>query len=260
MYTFLGAFLGAPGSGIPVARVSVAAFVVGMVTAFGFVINDYCDVHVDTLGRPHRPIPSGRVSRRAAAGVAWTLAAFALVVGVFLGPRLAAVTAGAVFLSAAYSYRLKGTFLLGNATVALLVAAVLIFGSMAAGTITSATLAAAAITYPYILGQEALFNVEDEEQDREAGLRTTGTELGLERGTRWVRGILMCFVALAIGPWALGHASLAYLLALGVLVLAPTAILLYCIRPPVSRPGIARAAKWSRVVWLTSFVPLSMLR
>lgn len=260
MYTLLGAFLGAPENGIPVARVSVAAVVVGMVTAFGFVINDYCDVPVDTIGRPHRPIPSGRVSLRAAAAFAWMLVVLALAISAFLGLRLAIVAAAAVALSAAYSYRLKSTLLLGNAAVALLVAAVLVYGASAAGEITSAVGVAAAITFPYILGQEALFNVEDEEQDREAGLRTTATKLGMERGTRLVRMILWSFVAIALGPWALGQASLSYLLTLTILVLVPTAVMMRFIRPPVSREGIVQAAKWSRLVWLTSFIPLAMLR
>lgn len=260
MYTFLGAFLGAPQNGIPVARVSLAAIVVGMVTAFGFVINDYCDVPVDTIGRPHRPIPSGRVSLRAAAAFASTLVVLALAVSAFLGLRLAVIAAAALALSGAYSYRLKSTLLLGNAAVALLVATVLVYGAMAAGEITSAVVAAAAITFTYILGQEALFNVEDEEQDREAGLRTTATVLGVERGTRLVRTILWSFVAIALGPWAFGYASLSYLAALTIVVLAPTAFMLRAIRPPVSREGIVQAAKLSRLVWLTSFIPLAMLR
>jgi geranylgeranylglycerol-phosphate geranylgeranyltransferase len=260
MYAFLGAFLGAPESGIPLPRVSIAAAVVGMVTAFGFVINDYCDVPVDTIGRPYRPIPSGRVSLRAAAAIAWILVALALAVSAFLGLRLAIVAAAAVALSAAYSYRLKSTLLLGNAAVALLVAAVLVYGAMAAGEITSAVVAATAITFPYILAQEALFNVEDEEQDREAGLRTTATVLGVERGVTLVRTILWSFVAIALAPWAFGHATLSYLMALTVLVLAPTALMLRSIRPPVSREAIVWAAKLSRLVWLTSFIPLATLR
>lgn len=260
MYALLGAFLGAPEGGLPPARVSIAAAVVGMVTAFGFVINDYCDVPVDSIGRPQRPIPSGRVSRRTAGAFAWVLVGLALMISGFLGLRLAGITAAALVLSGAYSYRLKSSLLLGNATVALLVAAVLLFGALAAGEITPAVVAAAAMVFPYILGQEALFNVEDEEQDREAGLRTTATILGLERGAWLVRIILWSFIVIALAPWVVGHGTLSYLVALTVLVLAPTVLILHFIRRPVSREGIVHAAKWSRLVWVTSFLPLAMLR
>ena len=39
----------------------------------GMVLNDVFDAEVDAVEQPHRPIPSGRVSRRAAALVGWGL-------------------------------------------------------------------------------------------------------------------------------------------------------------------------------------------
>lgn len=48
--------------------------------AGGVVLNDYCDRRVDATERPERPIPSGRVTARAAG----TLGAVLLVAGVFL--------------------------------------------------------------------------------------------------------------------------------------------------------------------------------
>jgi geranylgeranylglycerol-phosphate geranylgeranyltransferase len=259
LYALLGAHLGAAPGALASARAYTAAAVVGLVTAFGFVINDYCDVAVDALGKPHRPIPSGRISRAAAGGFAWTLAAAALLVSATLGPGAAAVAAAAVALSAAYSLRLKSTLLLGNATVALLVSAVLAFGAMVSGGITVGVGIAAAITFPYILGQEALFNMEDEDEDRAAGLRTTATQLGAERTRTLVCGLLLTFLATALAPWALGLASGGYLLALLVCVAAPTAGLLHLLRRPLSPCAVSRAVRLSRLLWVTSFVPLALL-
>jgi hypothetical protein len=39
----------------------------------GMVLNDVCDIERDTIERPHRPIPSGRVSRLFAARLSWLL-------------------------------------------------------------------------------------------------------------------------------------------------------------------------------------------
>jgi len=260
MYSLLGAYLAAPPGELWSARALAAATVVGLITAFGLVINDYCDVAVDSIGKPQRPIPSGRVSRRLAGAFAWTLAGAGLAVSAMLGPRFAIFALGAVVLSAAYSHGLKSTLLLGNATVALLVAAVLIFGALTAGAVTAGVWMAAVITFPYILAQEALFNLQDEEEDRAAGLRTTATQLGAESAAGLVRSVLMAVMAIAVAPWLLGMASATYLWALMVCVLAPTASLIYLLRQPLSRLAVARAVKLSRLAWVTSFVPLALLK
>jgi geranylgeranylglycerol-phosphate geranylgeranyltransferase len=259
LYALLGAYLGVGPDALVSARTYTAAAVVALVTAFGFVINDCCDVAVDALGKPQRPIPSGRISRLAAAAFAWTLAAAALLVSATLGPSAALFAAAAVAVSAAYSLRLKSTLLLGNAAVALLVAAVLAFGAMVAGGITVAVGLAAAITFPYIVGQEALFNLEDEDEDRAAGLRTTATQLGTERTRALVCNLLLTFMATALAPWILGQASAVYLFALLVFVLGPTGVLLYLLRRPLSPRAVSRAVRLSRLLWATSFVPLTLL-
>lgn len=260
MYSLLGAYLAAPPGGLWSARTLVAAAVVGLVTAFGLVINDYCDVAVDSIGKPQRPIPSGRVSHRFAGAFAWTLAGAALAVSVLLGPGFALFALGAVVLSAAYSYRLKDTLLLGNATVAVLVSAVLVYGALTVGPVTVGVWMAVVITFPYMLAQEALFNLEDEAEDRVAGLRTTATQLGAERTAGLVRAIFLAVMMIAIAPWALGLASGSYGAALLLCVLAPIACLIYLLRRPLSRLAVARAVKLSRLAWVTSFVPLALLK
>lgn len=75
-------------------------------TAFywgGMVLNDVADEVEDRRERPHRPIPSGRVSSRRAKGLGWGLLTIGLVLSLFLssfgpnfwiGPLLAAAILG----------------------------------------------------------------------------------------------------------------------------------------------------------------------
>ncbi|GAA4973639.1 SCO3242 family prenyltransferase [Actinoplanes utahensis] len=53
----------------------------------GMAANDFADRHVDAVERPHRPIPSGRVSPTAAAGVAAGLTAAGVAVAALAGGR-----------------------------------------------------------------------------------------------------------------------------------------------------------------------------
>ncbi len=260
--TLLGAWLAAPASLSTLwsAPVLLAAGVVGLITAFGFVINDCCDLAVDTLGKPDRPLPSGRISHATAARFAWGLAGAGLLLALLLGRSAALFALGAIALSVAYSYRLKSTLLIGNATVAVLVGMVIVFGAVMAGGATPAAWLAAAMTVCYVTAQEVLFNLEDEAQDRAAGLRTTATRLGLKGTVRLLRGLLVLFMAVALLPVASGLAHGAYLPALGVLTLAPALVMLCVLREPLAEAAVARAARLSRIVWLTSFVPLALLR
>jgi geranylgeranylglycerol-phosphate geranylgeranyltransferase len=260
MYALLGAYLGTPAERLWSLPVWTAAIVVGLVTAFGFAINDCRDVHVDTLGRPQRPIPSGRISAGSAYAFAWLLAGAALAVSATLGLGAALFTLSATLMSAAYSYRLKDTVLLGNVAIGLLVAAVLVFGAMIAGELTPAVWIAAAMTFPYLVAQEALFNLEDQDEDARAGLRTTATGLGVEPTAALTRGILLVFMAAAVMPWLFGDASGAYLLAAAICLLTPATALLYLLRRPVAQAAVRHAARLSRLIWVTSFLPLGLLK
>lgn len=260
LFTFLGAWLVAPLPVLWSAPVLAAAACVACITAFGFVVNDCCDLAVDRIGKPGRPLPAGALSLRAATTLACSLAVAGLAVGATLGPVPALWAAGAVALSAAYSMRLKSTLLLGNATVALLVAGVLVFGALVAGRVMPAVLVAAAIAFSYIVAQEVLFNLEDLDEDGAAGLRTTATRLGRARTAHLVRVLLLVFVAVALAPWLAGTAPASYAAALMVLSLSPAALLWCWLRPPADSAAVARAARWSRVLWLTSFLPLGLLK
>lgn len=259
-FTFLGAWLGGPAAMLLSGRVIAGAVCVFLITAFGFVINDCCDLRVDAIGKPGRPLPSQRVSVRGALALAWTLALAGLAVGLTLGAVPALFAAGAVTLSTLYSVRLKNTVLWGNASVALMVSAVLIFGAGLAGGSTSAAWMAAGMSFAYILAQEALFTLEDEDEDRAAGLRTTATVLGTDRAAALVRALLLLFAVAALWPTLTGQTSAWHASTLLVVSIAPALVLATWLRAPVKRAQIARAAWWSRWVWLSSFVPLALLK
>jgi geranylgeranylglycerol-phosphate geranylgeranyltransferase len=260
VFMLLGAYIAASPGELWSARTFTASAVVGLITAFGLVINDYCDVAEDSIGKPQRPIPSGRVSRRLAGTFAWALAAIALVTSALLGARALLFATAMVGISAAYSFRLKDTVILGNAAVALLVSCTLVYGAFTIGRVTASVWIAVIITFPYMLAQEALFNLEDEECDRVAGLRTTATYLGIDGAATFVRTVLAGTMAIALAPWFLGSASLIYLGALTVCILAPITLMIFLLRQPLSWPAVGNAVKLSRLVWVTSLLPLALLK
>jgi 4-hydroxybenzoate polyprenyltransferase len=258
--TGLGAWLAGPDADPLSARVAAGALCVFFLTAFGFVINDCCDLRVDAIGKPGRPLPAQHATLRAARGLAVALAAAGLAIGTALGGLATAFAVGAAALGALYSIRLKNTVLWGNASVALLVAAVLPFGALLAGALPAAVWIAGGLSFAYVLAQEALFTLEDEAHDLAAGLRTTATVLGTEAAARLVRALLAVFIVVALAPWLAGWASTLYAAVVAAFSAAPAGLLIAWLRSPVERTRVARAVRLSRWVWLTSFAPLALLR
>ena len=76
----------------------------------GMALNDYADATVDAVERPRRPIPSGRVSRRAALIIASGLTGAGLcLAGMSGGRRSLAVSSALAALGWAYDLKLKST-------------------------------------------------------------------------------------------------------------------------------------------------------
>ncbi|MER7747144.1 SCO3242 family prenyltransferase [Streptomyces bacillaris] len=75
----------------------------------GMALNDWADREEDAVDRPHRPIPSGRVSPAAALGAAGILTAAGLVLAARAGRPALAVATGLAATVWAYDLRLKHT-------------------------------------------------------------------------------------------------------------------------------------------------------
>ncbi len=71
--------------------------------------NDWADAPADTLARPDKPIPAGRVTRRVAARVAIVAASVGLALAALAGAAALLIAAAGLAAGLAYDLRLKGT-------------------------------------------------------------------------------------------------------------------------------------------------------
>jgi geranylgeranylglycerol-phosphate geranylgeranyltransferase len=158
----------------------------GLITAAGNAINDYFDAGIDRINRPDRPIPSGRVSSRAA---------LVLSASLFIAGILACIPAGTLCLAIAlvnapllvlYAARLKRIPLAGNLTVAYLSGSLFLFGGALAGTGGAVrTLPLFLITFLAMMAREILKGAEDLEGDRAFGAVTLPALVGVPRSS-WI--------------------------------------------------------------------------
>ncbi len=142
--------------------------------------NDYLDIEIDRINQPQRPLPSGMVSPRIALLFSIMLTFISLSIAVFIGWQAFIIAIFSVTVLYVYSWKLKGTVLMGNMTIAVISALSAIFGGVAAGN-PQPSLWLAMIIFTAILGREILKTMADYEGDLREHCHTVSTVWGKRR-------------------------------------------------------------------------------
>ncbi len=196
--------------GAIVAQALVPVLALGLIAVFiicgaGNAVNDYFDYKIDKINQPKRPIPSGRITRKA------TLIYFALLsiagaaLAFFVSLPFFAIAVFNIFVLFAYSWKLKPIALAGNAAVAYLaassfLAAGLVTGSFA-GLWGSAIFMLAVVSFLGTLAREIIKDVEDVKGDEKVYLRTLPIVAGEKTAKSVAYVILTIACASLIWPY-----------------------------------------------------------
>lgn len=258
--TLVGTYLGG-GLGEALSRRALkAALVMSTIIAFGYVVNDYKDVAVDSLSKPQRAIPSGRISRPMAGMLALGLGLGALGVACTIDLWLASIALALIVISASYSCFLKGTLLLGNLTMGFLNATLILYGGWAANCSSFATWIIGLAIFLFTCAQEILFAVRDRRGDALVGLRTTAVCLGTKGALSLFRAFAMAFVLTIILPWLLHLAPSLYLYAVLLFSVVPVAYNIITLRPTATDAEVRQACRLMRLARALSILALIPLR
>jgi geranylgeranylglycerol-phosphate geranylgeranyltransferase len=236
--------------------IAAAAF---FTICFMQIINDILDRHSDARHKPHRPIPSGRVTVRAALLAMVVCAVAGLLAAALVSPLTVGVAVLILVLGASYSLWLKNTVLLGNLTIATVSGAVYQLAPASWHTFNSATAEGSVIVFLFILGDELFKTAEDEQGDALNGIRTIATRYG----PRTSAAATACCCGLLIAIFAANLADAYGSRLFGALCLAiigvPTAIAAVLALGATS-PAIARAHNWWTISWVPGLVALAFIR
>ncbi|GAA0220924.1 geranylgeranylglycerol-phosphate geranylgeranyltransferase [Halobaculum roseum] len=207
--TFVGSFV-AGGLDSPWA-VTLAVVATAAATGAGNAVNDYFDRDIDAVNRPDRPIPSGRVSARAAATFAAALFLIATAAALSLPTLALAIAVVNLLALLAYTQLFKGLPAVGNLVVAYLTGSTFLFGAAAVGPIAAPTPTLFGLAATATFAREVVKDVEDVAGDREEGLRTLPIVAG-ERRALALATVAMAAATLASAvPYVDGTFGLAYL-------------------------------------------------
>jgi geranylgeranylglycerol-phosphate geranylgeranyltransferase len=261
----LAALLGyivATGTIAPLALILVP--IVFAITAGGNVFNDLCDLEIDRINRPDRPLPSGKVTPGAAGALATALFAAGLGLTIPAGLPCTVIAVANSLLLVAYARVLKRTVFWGNVAVSYLSASIYPFGGALAGIPAMVqTLPLAGITFLAMLSRELLKDAEDVPGDSLAGARTVPIVHGVKRTVVAAYACAIGAIAvslLPIVPWW-GRPYLAGIAVADLVILVGAFLALRCRMPECVRAsratGILKAGMFLALAVITAAALLS---
>ncbi|WP_243685031.1 geranylgeranylglycerol-phosphate geranylgeranyltransferase [Methanosarcina barkeri] len=155
-----------------------------LISGAGNTINDYFDVRIDSINRPERPIPSGRIKLKEALYFSYLLFAFGTLLAFSINLICGIIALFNSLLLIFYAKTLKGTPLLGNMSIGYLTGSSFLFGASVFGLeglkalFVLFLLAALAIT-----AREIVKDIEDMEGDKMEGADTLPLRVGAKKAS-----------------------------------------------------------------------------
>ncbi len=216
------------------------------ITAAGNALNDMCDIEIDRINKPNRPLPSGQITIKGAKSFMITMFILGNIAGLILGFWSLFISlfiaTGLLFW---YAYRLRHVALIGNVVVAFLSALTFLFAAQAFGDMK---LGYVPFVLTFILSviREIVKDLEDLDGDKAHDSRTLPVVAG-ETSTRIMAGIItVLFIPLAPIPYVAGMYG-KWFFFLGIIgVIIPMLIImiqLFQIRRTINYNQIASALK-----------------
>lgn len=175
-----------------------------LITAAGNALNDMCDVEIDRINKPKRPLPSGMISHDGAKGFMIAMFMIGNLAGLLLGFWSLFIS---LFIATPllfwYAYRLRNVALVGNVVVAFLSALTFIFAAQAFGDIKVGYIPFL-FTFVISVVREIVKDLEDLDGDEAHDSKTLPVMIG-ETPTRIIAGIITAlFIPLIPVPYVAG--------------------------------------------------------
>lgn len=166
-----------------------------LITAAGYVINDYYDVKIDYINKPQRVVVGRFLKRRSSIVLHAWLNTIGILLGTWVSWKIGVIDFFAIGLLWLYSNQLKRLPLLGNIAVAVLtglaVFIVYIFFQK------SLFLFAAYATFAFFISliREIIKDMEDVEGDKKFGCKTLPISIGIRSSKMVIYFISLIFLA-----------------------------------------------------------------
>ncbi|GAB2483378.1 MAG: prenyltransferase [Cytophagales bacterium] len=165
-----------------------------IITAAGYMINDYYDVKIDYVNRPHEVVVGKGIKRRVVIVLHTVFNFTAIGLGYLIAPRMALINFFAAFLLWLYSNRLKREPFIGNLTVAFLTGLAIYLIAFYYQKNELLVFTYAMFAFFLNLIREIIKDIEDRPGDRKHGCRTLPIVIGFRKTKQVIFAIAITFV------------------------------------------------------------------
>lgn len=217
---FIGAWTAAWAG--PLDKLILALLSASVISAGGYVINDFFDLETDRINKPSRPLPEGKVKAKSALVFSLILFLIGLVLSLLIKKIAFIVALTAVVLLVLYSLKLKRAPLIGNLLVSFVCGLAFVYGGMVAKDFRL-SLIPAGFAFLFHLGREILKDVEDVRGDLSVRAQTVPIAWGVDLSLLLTTFVFSGLIFLTIVPYYLNLFPLLYL----ALVIGLDLLLLY---------------------------------
>ena len=206
---FIAAFI--TGTLQPWQKVLIAVLSGGIITAAANTINDYFDLKIDRINKPHRPLPAGKIAPISA--LFFSTAEFIVGIGlsIFINLTAFVIAFTISIILFFYSFKLKRLPLWGNLTVSFASAMAFIYGGVAVNRI-KLTVVPAAFAFFYHFGREIIKDIQDMEGDARNNARTFPLVFGKVAALRLTTINFIFLMALTVIPYLANWYGIRYFL------------------------------------------------
>lgn len=256
-------------------------FTTVLISAAGYVINDYFDVRTDRINKPEKLIIGKSIPRRNAIKLHFIINAIVIVSGFFLSWKVGSFRLGLLFPLGVitlwfYSERYKRKVLVGNLTVAVMSAMVVLvvwlfeFFALrlqpdkfmtvytSIGLVSRMVLAYVGFAFLLTLVREIIKDVEDLEGDAATGCRT----LPVVYGTGFARGISLALLVVTLlsvvfcSFWLYTHAMPVPSFYFGLFVCLPVLVNIYLVFKSTGTSDFHRISTLLKITMLAGILGL----
>ena len=206
----------------PLDKLILALLSASLISAGGYVVNDFFDLETDKINKPSRPLPEGKVNVRSALVFSLILFLTGLLLSLLIKKIAFILALTAVLLLVLYSFKLKRAPLVGNLLVSLVCGLAFVYGGIV-GRDFRLSLIPAGFAFLFHLGREILKDVEDVRGDLSVRAQTIPIAWGVNLSLLLTTFVFSGLILLTIVPYYLRVFPLLYL----ILVLVVDLLLVY---------------------------------
>jgi geranylgeranylglycerol-phosphate geranylgeranyltransferase len=225
------------------ARLILAALSASLISAGGYVLNDYFDLEIDKINRPLRILPRGDLSPKKALIFSLSLFMAGFILSFFLKPVSMGIAIVAIIFLFLYSAKFKREFLIGNVTVSIISSLTFIYGGVFSKN-PEISIIPAILAFLFHMGRELIKDMEDVKGDQALRSETFPIAYGIRNSQFLASAIFLVLIILTIFPYKLKIFSIYYL----ILVLMMDFVLFYIILSLWNNPSRENLGSLSRLL------------